>query len=139
MALLQWFTRPKPADDAVVSEGGHEVEGVSASRKSERTARRELLYAVVRECMLKAGVLSGQYRFKVLSLDKRGRKSLLMVDLEAQLSGGSAQLGQIEQRIVETARARDDLGGASPHRPRGCRASRRRSAAVGLAAARTRR
>ena len=44
-------------------------------------ARRELLYAVVREAMVRAGVLSSSYKFKVLSLDPRGRQFLVMVDL----------------------------------------------------------
>ena len=52
-----------------------------ANRKHERMARRELLYAVVREAMVRAGVLSSSYKFKVLSLDPRGRQFLVMVDL----------------------------------------------------------
>jgi hypothetical protein len=43
--------------------------------------RREMLYAVVREAMVRAGVLSSTYKFKVLSLDPRGRQFMVMVDL----------------------------------------------------------
>ncbi|MBP7573686.1 MAG: hypothetical protein KA777_06885, partial [Rhodoferax sp.] len=55
--------------------------GNVASRKTERLERRELLYNVVRECMMRAGVLSASYKFKVLSLDPRGRQYLIMMDL----------------------------------------------------------
>src|SRR5262245_18297963 len=61
-------------------EGGG-PNGQPANRKSERMARRELLYGVVRECMMRASVLSASYKFKVLSLDSRGRQFLVMVDL----------------------------------------------------------
>ena len=48
--------------------------GVPGNRKQERLERRELLYAVVREAMVRASVLSSTYKFKVLSLDPRGRQ-----------------------------------------------------------------
>jgi len=53
----------------------------AAVRKFERSERREWVYSVVREAMLHAGVLSSRYKFKVLALDERGRRFLVMVDL----------------------------------------------------------
>ena len=55
----------------------------AANRKHERLERRELLYAVVREAMIQGRVLSSSYKFKVLSLDARGRQYLMM-DLATQ-------------------------------------------------------
>ena len=61
------------------------VPGSAANRRGERLERRELLYAVVRESMTSAGVLSSGYKFKVLSLDSRGVQYLIMMDLARQL------------------------------------------------------
>ena len=59
-------------------------------------ARRELLYGVVREAMVRAGVLSSSYKFKVLSLDARGRQFLVMVDLSHGAGGETGRLAEIE-------------------------------------------
>ena len=83
--------------------------GSAANRKSERLERRELLYSVVREAMIKAGVLSSTYKFKVLSLDSRGRKYLIMMDLARQYAGETAQLAEIESLIAQHAKARHDI------------------------------
>jgi hypothetical protein len=80
-----------------------------ANRKSERMARRELLYAVVREAMTRAGVLSSGYKFKVLSLDARGRQFLVMVDLARDHGGETARLAEIEASIAQGAKSRHDI------------------------------
>jgi hypothetical protein len=55
-----------------------------------------MLYSVVREAMIKAGVLSSTYKFKVLSLDSRGRQYLIMMDLARQYAGETSQLAEIQ-------------------------------------------
>lgn len=80
-----------------------------ANRKQERMARRELLYAVVRESMVHAGVLSSSYKFKVLSLDGRGRQFLVMVDLSRDTTVQTPQLGEIEAMIAQQAKLRHDI------------------------------
>ena len=80
-----------------------------ANRKGERMARRELLYAVVRDAMTRAGVLSASYKFKVLSLDARGRQFLVMVDLARNHGGETARLAEIEALIAQGAKARYDI------------------------------
>jgi hypothetical protein len=72
-------------------------------------ARRELLYGVVRESMMRAGVLSASYKFKVLSLDGRGRQFLVMVDLSGDCGIETAQLGEIEAMVAQSAKARHDI------------------------------
>lgn len=81
----------------------------SAKRKSDRAARRELLYAVVREAMVRAGVLSASYKFKVLSLDAEGRQFLIMVDLARGAGGSAANQAEIEALIAQSAKARHDM------------------------------
>lgn len=82
---------------------------LAAGRKNERMERRELLYTVVREAMVRAGVLSASYKFKVLSLDQRGRQFLVMMDLAREYGGETARLSEIEALIAQTAKARYDI------------------------------
>ncbi len=81
----------------------------AANRKNERMERRELLYTVVRVAMVRAGVLSASYKFKVLSLDQRGRQFLVMMDLAREYGGETARLSEIEALIAQTAKTRYDI------------------------------
>jgi len=81
----------------------------AGNRKSERMARRELLYAVVREAMARAGMLSSSYKFKVLSLDARGRQFLVMMDLAREHGDETSRLAEIEALIAQSAKARYDI------------------------------
>ncbi|HSI54036.1 MAG: hypothetical protein ACAH21_03580 [Ramlibacter sp.] len=80
-----------------------------ANRKGERMARREVLYTVVREAMMRAGVLTSAYKFKVLSLDGRGRQFLVMVDLSRDSGSETGRLAEIEAMIAQGAKARHDI------------------------------
>jgi hypothetical protein len=128
MSLFSWmFTARKPDRSLEDSSGLSRMEatrpvakraggkdgaldnGQPANRKNERMARRELLYAVVREAMTRAGVLSASYKFKVLSLDPRGRQFLVMVDLARDYSGETSRLAEIEALVAQGAKARYDI------------------------------
>ena len=131
MSLIDWFSRKKPARIAAAaaeSSGLARMEAtrpvtpqknraavaapkpeLAANRKTERMARRELLYNVVRESMVRAGVLSASYKFKVLSLDQRGRQFMVMVDLAQEFGGETARLAEIEALIAQHAKARYDI------------------------------
>lgn len=50
-------------------------------RRGRRILRREQLFSVVRESMIRGGVLSSSYEFKVLTLDANGDSFLVLVDL----------------------------------------------------------
>lgn len=130
MSLFQWFVR-KPAAHAAAgqqSSGLAHVEATvpfraggaphrshdtssshAANRKSERLERRELLYTVVRDAMTRAGVLSASYKFKVLSLDSRGRQYLIMMDLARKDAGAPERLAEIEGVIAQNAKTRHDI------------------------------
>jgi hypothetical protein len=125
MSLLSWMFPAKKAKTASPESSGlsrmeatrparrgREIpvdNAQPANRKHERMARRELLYSVVRESMMRAGVLSSGYKFKVLSLDGRGRQFLVMVDLARDGGMQTAQLGEIEAMIAQAAKARHDI------------------------------
>lgn len=78
-------------------------------RRSERNARRELLFQVVRESMIRVGILPSAFRFKVLALDQRGRVFMVMMDLSSEFGGETAKLAQIEALISQSAKARFDV------------------------------
>lgn len=137
MAWLNWFSGKKPApansrgaaSDVLTSQqldntrpmmGSKSANGsgqpaVAASaqrleqRRTERNAKRELLFQVVRESMVRVGVLSSAFKFKVLSLDQRGRSFLVMIELSAEFSGEVEKLAEIENMIAQTARHRFDI------------------------------
>lgn len=124
MSLFSWFTSRKSAKGYDDTSGLAPVEPTRpagkgakdgadnaqpANRKNERMARRELLYSVVREAMTRAGVLSASYKFKVLSLDSRGRQFLVMVDLARDYGGETARLAEIEALVAQGAKTRYDI------------------------------
>jgi len=128
MSLLSWFSSKKRQDAQVSvlpSSGLSRMESTKpanaphhrgahggarpANRKQERMDRRELLYGVVRESMTRAGVLSSSYKFKVLSLDPRGRQFLVMVDLAYGGGADTNRLAEIEAMVAQNAKARHDI------------------------------
>ena len=135
MSLFSWFSRKPAPPKAKPRSAGAEPSGLlnadatvplapgrpgqpllqpvppehAANRKNERMERRELLYTVVRDAMVRAGVLSASYKFKVLSLDQRGRQFLVMMDLVREYGGETARLSEIEALIAQTAKTRYDI------------------------------
>ncbi len=78
-------------------------------RKALRLERRELLYAVVRESMARVGILSSSYKYKVLSLDSRGKQYLIMMDLPKEMAEHIDQLAEIEGIVIQNARMRHKI------------------------------
>ncbi len=81
-------------------------ESAADQKKNARYMRRELLYGVVRESMIRAGVLSQGYKFKALALDPRGLQFIVMVDLAPEFGSGNDRWGEIEALIAQSAKAR---------------------------------
>jgi hypothetical protein len=128
MSLLSWLfpkpkpkakpaARPRPAAPRALAPNGRspllapqpQPAPEQAGHKNERMERRELLYTIVRDTMVHAGVLSAGYKFKVLSLDQRGAQFLVMVDLAPEYGGDTTHLSGIETQIVRAARTRFDI------------------------------
>jgi murein DD-endopeptidase MepM/ murein hydrolase activator NlpD len=117
MSLFSWLSKTKsakPAPDGAASGRAESAKAAAPAaepghRKTERMARRELLYSVVRESMARAGVLSSSYKFKVLSLDAGGRQFLVMVDLAGSEKAEPDLLSDIEQVIAQRAKSRHEL------------------------------
>ena len=83
--------------------------GQAAKLKTERQEHRQQLYSVVRDSMIRAGVLVGSYKFKVLSLDALGIQYLIMMDLTDHSAGDTGRLAEIEAIIAQTAKLRHDI------------------------------
>jgi hypothetical protein len=107
MSLINRFFQKAPADAEAsrpsatsTRPGAGEAGG---DRKAERSEHREQLYAVVREAMTRAGVLSTSFKFKVLSLDSRGSNFLIMMDLVSSAAEESSRLAEIEALVMHNA------------------------------------
>jgi hypothetical protein len=125
MSFFTWFTRKStasapieaqstgldqidatmPISYAAAARTKSNVDAPHSKRKVIRLEQRELLYAVVRECMTKSGILSSSYKFKVLSLDSRGKAYLVMVDLPPAHMAHPLRLVEIEGLIARHAKA----------------------------------
>ena len=108
-------TRPNFSHSQQQTQAGQTAASTSTQasrmeqRRSERNARRELLFQVVRESMVRVGILSSAFRFKVLALDQRGRIFLVMIDLSSEFGGETAKLAEIEAMIAQSAKTRFEV------------------------------
>jgi hypothetical protein len=84
-------------------------EEANEQKKHARYMRRELLYGIVRECMIRSGVLSAGYKFKALALDARGLQFIVMVDMAKELGGNADRWSEIDQLIATTAKTRHGI------------------------------
>lgn len=117
MSLFDWLipkSRPhKHAATATLAKesarqvtNGHEnghAATPDSGLKMQRQERRDRLYAVVREAMLRSEVLASRYKFKVLSLDSHGQEFLVMVDLLDAKAVSPRRFPVIEQLIISHA------------------------------------
>lgn len=77
---------PSPQTEATARPGAH-----AGGMRQQRAGRREQLFTLVRENMIRMGVLSSHYKFKVLTLDPAGEQFIVMVDWQpGALSAGPA-------------------------------------------------
>ena len=79
-------------------------------RRGRRILRREQLYSVVRESLIRAGVLSTSYEFKVLALDANGDGFLVLMDLALPAEAiPDEYLLEIERWIQTSAKSRHSM------------------------------
>jgi len=79
-------------------------------RRGRRILRREQLFSVVRESLIRAGVLSTSYEFKVLTLDANGDSFLVLVDLALPAQAMPDEyLLEIERWIQQSAKTRHGM------------------------------
>ena len=79
-------------------------------RRGRRLLRREQVFGVVRESLIRGGVLSTSYSFKVLALDNNGDSFLVLVDLALPAQAMPDEyLLEIERWVQESAKARHTM------------------------------
>ena len=87
MMLLNWLNTKKTASTRKGTSPrprksfGQTTLPLISPRRGRRILRREQLFSVVRESMIRGGVLSSSYEFKVLTLDANGDSFLVLIDL----------------------------------------------------------
>lgn len=126
MSIFSWFTK-KPALQAESnseSQATRDAPGLQrhngrpqastapmrdASAANRKNEHRELLYKVVHDSMIRAGLLAASYKFKVLSLDSRGLQFMIMMDLVNQSAGDAHRQAEIEAMMAQVAKARHGI------------------------------
>jgi hypothetical protein len=108
VSLFNWLF-PKPAPSGVSESPTLKTGAALAELKKMRHDRRDQLYGVVRDVMLRAEVLASHYKFKVLSLDTQGSQFLVMIDVMAGPLMEPDCLFRIENQINATAAERHSL------------------------------
>ncbi len=116
MMLLNWLhnktssaprkgQRPRPRQSF-----GQTTLPLISPRRGRRILRREQLFSVVRESMIRGGVLSSSYEFKVLTLDANGDSFLVLIDLALPVEVmPDAYLLEIERWIQASAQSRHEM------------------------------
>jgi hypothetical protein len=116
MMLLNWLharqsktarqgTKPRPRKSF-----GQTTLPLISPRRGRRILRREQLFSVVRESMIRGGVLSSSYEFKVLTLDANGDSFLVLIDLGLPVEAmPDAYLLEIERWIQLSAESRHGM------------------------------
>lgn len=113
MSLISWLqakkTGPLPSNAAPRKRKsfGQTTLPLISPRRGRRILRREQLFSVVRESMIRGGVLSTSYEFKVLTLDSNGDSFLVLIDLALPADVmPDAYLLEIERWVQASAQSR---------------------------------
>jgi hypothetical protein len=116
MMLLNWLNTKKTASTRKGTSPrprksfGQTTLPLISPRRGRRILRREQLFSVVRESMIRGGVLSSSYEFKVLTLDANGDSFLVLIDLAlpAEVMPDEYLL-EIERWVQASAESRHDM------------------------------
>lgn len=116
MSLMNWLKArlPRtPGRDALI-KARNTVRNTTlpliSPRRGRRVLRRQQLFGIVRETMIRGGVISTSYTFKVLALDNNGDSFLVLMDLAlGSKDMPDEYLLEIERWIEQSAKARHDL------------------------------
>lgn len=103
--LTRWLSSQPPA--APRSPAPRTDKAAPQEAKQLRATHREQLFSAVRETMIRAGILSGAYKFKALTLDKSGTAFIVMFDLQSPgLTDQPELLGQLEHNLQNLTQSR---------------------------------
>lgn len=112
MTLMSWFTTRKTAGGkGAFARARHAFRETTmpliSPRRGRRLLRREQLFAVVRESLIRGGVISTSYSYKVLNLDQEGDTFIVLIDLALPAQAMPDEfLLEIERWIQQSAQSR---------------------------------
>lgn len=116
MSIFNLFSRHSPTPPApeeksrpVVSSKKSQQEPESDQRSDHSKARhlrRDQVFVAIREAMTRTGILSTNYKFKVLSEDPQGNDFMVMMSLNVAAGEPLPALGEMETAIMENALVR---------------------------------
>ncbi len=112
MSLKNWWFGRKPSDgDSTLARARQAIRNTTlpliSPRRGRRILRREQLFTVIRESLIRGGVLSTSYSFKVLSTDANGDSFLVLIDLALGAKDlPDEYLLEIERWIQRSAQSR---------------------------------
>jgi hypothetical protein len=113
MSFLRWLhfrkadALPGGARKKLRRAPGQNTQPNISPRHGRRILRREQLFSVVRESLIRGGVLSTSYEFKVLALDAWGDRFMVLLDLSLPVDAMPDEfLLEIERWIQTSARTR---------------------------------
>lgn len=116
MSFMSWF-QPRKSNGkgkSALERARHAFRETTmpliSPRRGRRLLRREQVFGVVRESLIRGGVLSTSYSFKVLALDNNGDSFLVLVDLALPAQAMPDEyLLEIERWVQESAKARHTM------------------------------
>ncbi|MGC4396832.1 hypothetical protein [Hydrogenophaga sp. T2] len=117
MSFMSWLQARKPGNaksknafDRARNAFRTTTMPLISPRRGRRLLRREQLFGVVRESLIRGGVLSTSYSFKVLNLDSNGDSFIVLVDLALPAQSLPDEfLLEIERWIQQSAKARHTM------------------------------
>jgi hypothetical protein len=118
MFLLNWLqakkTRPLRKSGPTRARRGFAQTNLPliSPRRGRRILRREQLFSVVRESLIRGGVLSTSYEFKVLTLDANGDSFLVLIDLALPAEVMPDEYLLEIERWIQSSASRATHGGA---------------------------
>jgi hypothetical protein len=116
MSMLNWLQAKKTGllrssgEPRMRKSFGQTTLPLVSPRRGRRILRREQLFSVVRESMIRGGVLSTSYDFKVLTLDANGDRFLVLIDLALPADVmPDPYLLEIERWVQNSAQSRHSM------------------------------
>ena len=121
MSIFNWFSRQpqtkaapeeknRPVASQKKSAAAQDSDGDQRSDHSKaRHLRRDQVFVAIREAMTRTGILSTNYKFKVLSEDNQGKDFLVMMSLVTVAGEPFPDLTEMEASIMDSAKVRYDI------------------------------
>jgi len=103
--------RQSSATGGPLGAGKPGSETPAGTLKALRASRREQLFALVRENMVRAGVLPSAYKFKILTLDRQALDFIVLCDIQPSAFDSHPNvLARLESSLKDLAQERMNVG-----------------------------